>query len=247
MNALSVLIPHSERIVNEIMRGNIQRISDPVLKDQVKALIKQEGAHGAMHRKSNARLRQYFPVIGFFEKVQKIFMRLARRFSSSAFEVAIPAAFEHFTAAISRDVLLNYQKWTAGKSNQCIDFVNWHSLEEIEHQAVCYDVYKSMHSSGWRLVLVLLFFWMPITVVSTYGIQLYLLHKDRVIYKPKNWLPYLKFVGGSLGLFTKGIFQYRNKGFQPWLPADKALYLASLARLDEIHPQANVKVAESSA
>ncbi len=247
MNALSILIPHSERIVNEIMRNNLKRISDPVLKDQVSALIKQEGAHAAMHRKSNARLMECYPAISFFEKTQQTFMGLVRRFSSSAFELAIPAAFEHFTAAISRDVLKNHKKWTSGKSNQSIDFVNWHSLEEIEHQAVCYDVYKAMHNSGWRLVLILLCFWMPITVVSTYGIQLYLLHKDRVIYKPKNWLPYLKFVGSSIGLFTKGIFQYRHPDFQPWQPADKALYLASLARMEESHEEDSLKVAEPRA
>jgi len=231
MNALSVLIPHSERIVMQIMRSELRCIKDPILKQQVQALIKQEGAHAGMHRQSNERLKQAFPAIGFFEKIQVSFMKLVMTCASRAFVIALPAAFEHFTAAISRDYLSHHQHWTGEKNNQAIEFVNWHALEEIEHQAVCLDVYKTQYSSGWRLVWLLLFFWMPLTLISTYGIQLYFLHKDRVIYHPKNWLPYLRFLGRSAKVFSKGIFAYRKKQFRPWQATDQKLYEDSLEKI----------------
>lgn len=234
MNALSVLIPFSERTVNEIMRERVEQITDPQLKEEILMLVKQEGNHAVIHRKSNTLLQQCgYPAIPFFERVQKSAMTLIRRVSSNAFEMAIPAAFEHFTAAISREFLTHRDSWTGAKNNDAINFVVWHSLEEIEHQSVCYDAYKALHSSQWRLVLALLFFWMPMTLLSTYVIQLYLLHKDRVIYKPRYWLPYFRFIGSSIGLFTKGLFKYRKKGFSPWMPSDQALYQQALAQYEK--------------
>ena len=233
MNALSILIPHSERTVNAIMRQNIKQLSDARLKEEVMALIKQEGAHAAMHQKSNLYLKRCgYIKIAFFESLQKKSMSMIRRVSSNAFEMAIPAAFEHFTSAISRDFLMNKDEWTGPQSNESIDFVVWHSLEEIEHQAVCYDAYKALYPSQWRLVFALLFFWVPLTVLSTYIVQLYLLHKDRVIYQPKNWIPYFRFLSGNIGLFTKGIFKYRKKEFQPWNLSDEVLYNKALTEFE---------------
>jgi uncharacterized protein len=233
MNALSVLIPHSERTVNAIMRKNVSLISDARLKDEILSLIKQEGAHAAMHQISNKQLKQCgYTKIALFEKLQKKSMSMLRRASSDAFEMAIPAAFEHFTSAISRDFLAHKDEWAGHQANEAVDFATWHSLEEIEHQAVCYDAYKALYPGQWRLVLALLFCWVPLTVLSTYIVQLYLLHKDRVIYQPKNWLPYFKFLSGSIGLFTNGVFKYREKGFQPWSSLDEALYHKTLAQFE---------------
>ena len=233
MNALSILIPHSERTVNAIMRQNIKQISDAHLKKEVMTLIKQEGAHAAMHQKSNLRLQQCgYTKIALFEKLQKKSMTMIRRVSTDAFEMAIPAAFEHFTSAISRDFLANKDEWTGSQDNEAVDFAVWHSLEEIEHQAVCYDVYKALHPGQRRLTFALLFCWVPLTVLSTYVVQLYLLQKDRVIYNPKNWVPYFKFLSGNIGLFTKGIFKYREKEFQPWNPEDEALYHKALTQFE---------------
>ncbi|MCP5205894.1 MAG: metal-dependent hydrolase [Hahellaceae bacterium] len=231
MNALSVLIPYSERTVNEIMRKNFDAVNDPTLQGEILVLIKQEGNHAVIHKKSNDLLQQcHYPAIRFFEWLQKKSMLLIRKCSSHAFEMAIPASFEHFTSAISRDFLTHSKEWTGTQNNAAIDFVNWHSFEEIEHQAVCYDAYKALYKSQWRLVLSLLFFWMPMTVLSTYAVQLYFLHKDRVIYKPSNWLPYLKFIKQSIGLFTNGIFKYRHAEFKPWQTNDQVLYECHLAK-----------------
>ncbi len=241
MNALSVLIPHSERIVMQIMRNEFSGIQDPILKQQVQALIKQEGAHAGMHWQSNVRLKQAFPAIYYFENIQVAFMKLVLACASPAFILALPAAFEHFTAAISRDYLTHHQLWTNGKGNQAVEFADWHALEEIEHQAVCFDVYKTQYKSGWRLVWILLFFWMPLTLISTFSIQLYLLHVDRVIYRPKNWQPYFRFVGSTLKVFCKGIFSYGKKQFRPWRASDQKLYQASLTRLVQAEPVRQAK------
>ncbi|MFT7111044.1 MAG: putative metal-dependent hydrolase [Psychrobacter glaciei] len=53
MNVLSILIPFSELSFSKILRANINKITDQTLSTQVRAMIKQEGRHAAMHLKSN--------------------------------------------------------------------------------------------------------------------------------------------------------------------------------------------------
>jgi predicted metal-dependent hydrolase len=232
MNALSIFIPFSERSVIEILRNNIESIEDEELKKQIKDMAKQEGRHAAMHRKSNERIRSCYSGLSTIEKLQQFTMKWVRKLSSPAFEAAIPAAFEHFTSAVSRNILSNQAKWTGNKNNASIDFVIWHCLEELEHQAVGHDAYKALYKNRLRLLLSLLF-WSPLSMISVYGTQLYLMHKDRITYKPKNWLPYLKFIATSLPLFYKGTFQFCRKHYQPWSAADKTLYQTALAEFNQ--------------
>lgn len=229
MNALSVLIPYSEKTVNEIMRKNLDQIQDSVLKEEISGLIKQEGAHAFMHRQTNSLLVGCgYGKITVFEKIQKIMMSLLSRCSSKAFEMAMPAAFEHFTAAISRDFLAHQPYWTHKKKNQGIEFTKWHALEEIEHQAVCYDAFKALYKNPYRLSLLLILIWLPVFTISTFTIQLYFLHKDRVIYKPKYWPQYILFLGRSIRLFSKGIFNYAKPSFSTWSKSDLSLYQKNL-------------------
>ena len=232
MNALSIFIPFSERSVSEILRNNLDSIDDEILKQHVKDMIKQEGRHAAMHRQSNALIRQCYSGLGFVEKIQTKTINLVRKLSSRAFELTIPAAFEHFTSAVSREILSNTNSWTGNKTNPSIDFVLWHCLEEVEHQAICHDTYKSLHKSRLRLFASLVL-WIPLSMISIYGIQVYLMHKDRIIYKPKNWLPYLLFMGRSIPLFFKGTLHFCKKNYQPWSKGDKCLYLQSLREFNQ--------------
>lgn len=231
MNALSIFIPFSERSVIEILRSNEDRIEDANLKQQIKDMVKQEGRHAAMHRKSNERIRSCYSGLGTIEKLQQFTMKWLKKVSSRAFEAAIPVAFEHFTSAVSRDILSRPEKWTGNKNNASIDFVIWHCLEELEHQAVGHDAYKALYKSRFRLLISLLF-WSPLSMLTIYGTQLYLMHKDRIIYKPKNWLPYANFIIGSLPLFFKGTFQFCSKHYQPWSEADKALYQTTILQFN---------------
>ena len=152
MNALSILIPYSEKTVNEVMRKNSHRIQDSKLRQDIQGLIKQEGAHARMHRHTNTLLADAgFKKVVFFERLQKQLMSTLRRVSTDAFEMAMPAAFEHFTAAISRDFLTHPYYWYGNKESAAIEFSKWHALEELEHQAVCYDVFNSLYKNKYRL------------------------------------------------------------------------------------------------
>jgi predicted metal-dependent hydrolase len=188
-----------------------------------------------MHLRCNDLLKKCgYPAIRPFERFHKFFVGLLRRISPSAWELAMPAAFEHFTSAISRDFIVNHTFWTGDQSNAAIDFTNWHALEELEHQAVCFDVFAALERRTWLLTLSLLFIWMPATLVSVYGMQFYFLLKDGILLKRKNWGHYLKFVFQSLPMLTRGVLKYVDKGFRPWNPKDVQIYQAQKRKIQHI-------------
>jgi predicted metal-dependent hydrolase len=239
MNALSIVVPHSERTVIDIVRKYADNISDPKLLRDMDALIRQEGRHALMHLRCNDLLKKCgYPAIRPFERFHKFFVRILRRISPPVWELAMPAAFEHFTSAISRDFIVNHTFWAGDQSNAApnaaIDFTNWHALEELEHQAVCFDVFAALEKRTWLLTLSLFFIWMPATLVSVYGLQLYLLLKDGILLKGKNWGPYLKFVFQSLPMLTRGALKYIDKGFQPWNPTDVQIYQTQKRKIQNI-------------
>lgn len=231
MNAFSVLIPYSERMVVEILRDNLEQIRDPRLQEEAQGVIRQEGTHAALHRQCNRQLQAAgYKAVPTFERMEQWVESRLRRYASRNFELSMPAAFEHFTAQLSKEVLQNESFWTGGRDNAAVDFMVWHSLEELEHQAVCYDFYKALGGRQRRMTLYLWLCWIPLTVFSVYTIQLYFLHKDRVIYRPRNFLRYLRFIGRSLPLFFGNTFRYLKRDHHPWSASDQALYDRQKAR-----------------
>ncbi|MGR6872710.1 metal-dependent hydrolase [Pseudomonas sp. HK3] len=239
MHALSLFIPTSERIVIEIMRKQLTKLHDPSIRLLISDLIKQEGQHAAMHRRANLAILKFHPELTFVIHLQAGFMKFIQKISSSSFELVIPVAFEHFTAAISKDVLTHQRYWLGDKAekiNSAIDFLLWHCLEELEHQSVCYTIYKSQHKNNGRIILSLFLLWLPITMFSIFIVQLYLLIKDKTLLKPKNWLGYISFTMRTSRLFLKGIFKYCKHNHDVWNKNDVALYKAAENAFNQRHP-----------
>ncbi len=235
MNALSIVVPHSERTVIDIVRKYADNISDPKLIRDMDALIRQEGRHTLMHLQCNDLLKKCgYPAIRPFERFHKFFVRLLRRFSPTAWELVMPAAFEHFTSAISRDFIVNQAFWVGDQSNAAVDFTNWHALEELEHQAVCFDVFAALEKRTWLLTVSLFFIWMPATLVSVYGLQLYFLLRDGILFKGKNWRLYLKFVFQTLPMLTRDALKYIDKGFRPWCQKDIYIYQSQKQQIQHL-------------
>ena len=243
MNALSIVVPHSERTVIDIVRKYADNISDPKLIRDMDALIRQEGRHALMHLRCNDLLKKCdYPAIRPFERFHEFFVRLLRRFFPAAWELAMPAAFEHFTSAISRDFIVNQAFWVGDQSdgasnaapNVAIDFTNWHALEELEHQAVCFDVFAALEKRTWLLTVSLFFIWMPAMLVSVYGLQLYFLLRDGILFKGKNWWLYLKFVFQTLPILIRGALKYTDKGFRPWNQKDIQTYQSQRKKIQHI-------------
>lgn len=229
MHSLSLFIPTSERAVIEILRKQLKQTNAPETQHLIHALIKQEGQHAAMHRRANRRILTQHPELKWIDSLHNFFMKWVRKFSSHGFELAIPVGFEHITAATSKHVLTHKNDWFKKHSNnQATDFLLWHCLEELEHQAVCLSIYRTVYPNttlnNWRIILSLFLVWLPVTCFSVFTIQFYLLLKDKTLLSLGNWPKFLMFMGRTTGLFYKGLFTYRKNKHSAWSQKDITLY-----------------------
>lgn len=224
--SLSIFIPFSERCVSDILRAQLADITDEKLKHDVQAFIKQEARHGRLHLEINNRLKQHYKGLGILEAIQKRFVNIARKVFGKRFELAMPVAFEHFTATVSREILTNRKEWL-DKDNDLTHFVLWHCLEELEHQSVCIDAFHSKYKSPWPIILSLALFWAPISFTTISFSFLLLLLQQGHFKKPINIIKALRFMTKNHGLFFGEVFKYKHHSPE-WKDADKALYNASL-------------------
>ncbi len=145
--SLSSVFPDGEDFFVRSVRNFREQITDRELKKQVAGFIGQEAVHGREHRILNKR----FAELGYDTKRIEDFtrwgLRTRERFMTAKSNLAATAALEHFTATFA-EILLSepYARESIGRP-EVRDVFLWHALEEAEHKAVAFDVYKSVGGS----------------------------------------------------------------------------------------------------
>lgn len=145
--ALSALFPDGEDYFVRSVRHYRDSIDDPVLKRQVAGFIGQEAMHGREHRAFNERLDK----LGYHSKLIEGIVRKGLKFRQKAAppiaNLALTAALEHFTATMA-ELLLTSEESRQQIGHEAVrDLFVWHALEESEHKAVAFDVYRAVGGS----------------------------------------------------------------------------------------------------
>lgn len=151
---LSALFPEGEEFFVRSVRRYRDRVRDPVLARQVAGFIGQEAVHGREHRVFNDRLGDLGYPTKSFERLTGRILRLLERISPPIANLATTAAVEHFTATLAEVVLTSEDGDFPGKGGQfkeqaVRDLFVWHALEESEHKAVAFDVYRAVGGPEW--------------------------------------------------------------------------------------------------
>jgi len=142
--SLSAVFPDGEDFFVRSVRHYRDEITDPELKRQVAGFIGQEAVHGREHRVLNDHLDQLGYPTKRFERITKKGLAIRERALSSKSNLAATAALEHFTATLA-ELLLSSEETRELFGHQAIkDLFLWHALEESEHKAVAFDVYKAV-------------------------------------------------------------------------------------------------------
>jgi hypothetical protein len=141
MSVLSGVFPDGEDFFVRSVRRQRDQITDPVLKRQVAGFIGQEAMHGREHRALNDRLAELGYPVKRIEKVIKWSLGTRERIMSPQSNLAATAALEHFTATFA-ELLLSNERAREMVGDRALDLFLWHALEESEHKAVAFDVYK---------------------------------------------------------------------------------------------------------
>jgi len=227
MNALSATFPEGERFFIESVVHYKDAAVEP-LKSQVKAFVRQEAMHTREHIAFNEHITNAGYDITGIEARTVERLTLARSRHPIA-QLAVTVAMEHFTAILANDLLGN-KKRLEGAEAEIANLWRWHSIEEIEHKSVAFDVYMAATKSltpfkRWSIrtrimVLTTNNFFRSMTV----HVQ-DLLKQDGIDPKTQK-IKALKVLFGKNGMLKGALGHYLAfymPGFHPWKVDDRKL------------------------
>lgn len=155
--ALSAVFPPGEDFFVRSVRRVRDRIDDPGLARRVAGFIGQEATHGRAHTALNARLAVLgYPTEGIARLTDRL-LRLRERIAPAKADLALTAAFEHVTATLAELVLTDTDTDTRARVRHpsVRALLCWHALEELEHKAVAFDVYRAVGGGETLRILVM--------------------------------------------------------------------------------------------
>jgi predicted metal-dependent hydrolase len=215
---LSSVFPDGEDFFVRSVRAALDRITDPVLIKDVEGFIGQESMHGREHRMLNDKLAELgYPThqIGQYVRVVTAWRE---KFQGQKGNLGFTAALEHYTASLAEN-LLGHEEARAEIGHPGFRYLlMWHALEEAEHKAVAFDVFRAVGGSE-RMRLVTM--WLThLTFVLETGIWTGIsLARDR--YARRHPLKVAKSAWRlRRSPFTtpeavRQLFEYHRRGFHP--------------------------------
>jgi len=182
---LSGVFPDGEEYFVRSVRRYRDEVSDPDLRRQVAAFIGQEALHGREHRALNDRLAELGYGTKGVERYARMGLAFRERVMSPLVNLASTAALEHFTATLAETVLTSADARAAIGAQEILDVLLWHSLEESEHKAVAFDVYRAVGGSErtrrWVMEFITVTFIGGMAIQTAIGVA-----RDRETYRSGN-------------------------------------------------------------
>ncbi|HEX2848961.1 MAG TPA: metal-dependent hydrolase [Acidimicrobiales bacterium] len=141
---LSSVFPDGEDYFVRAVQRVQARITHPALRADVDGFVGQESMHGREHRVLNDRLAELgYPSRAIGSYVRWLF-RNRERIRNERLHLGFTAALEHYTATLA-ETLLELPEARAEVGHPAVQsLLMWHALEESEHKAVAFDVYRAV-------------------------------------------------------------------------------------------------------
>ncbi len=223
-NSLSIMLPEGERFFIKVARQLLPSLKDDLLIKETRGFIAQEAAHSAQHMLYNNELRKMGYPVDRLEKFIRWQINFALKHLPLKWLAAMAASYEHYTALIGDGVLSN-AKWLDGADNGFADLWRWHSVEEVEHKAVTFDLYQST-GGGYLLRSFVMLVVSLNFIINLLIIQFSFLKFDKKLLDLTMWKQSLKFIFADSGMLSKLLIKYLayyRPGFNPWDDDNKTL------------------------
>ena len=118
--------------------------SSPVLQLAGQVDLAGIGLGNSLAHEVHDQLDLVRPITKRAERVTRAVLRGRERITSAKSNLAVTAALEHFTATLA-ELLLRDEDFRRSAGHQAVqDLFVWHALEEAEHKAVAFDVYRAV-------------------------------------------------------------------------------------------------------
>ena len=142
LTALSATFPAGERFFIDSVRD---QVNDDELQKQMSAFIGQEAMHSQAHAQFNDALNAADYGLEAFNQRLINSTNTLRTYSLRR-QLGATVAYEHFTAMIAGYLLEHPQLWQ-GLDDNLQQLWLWHSVEEVEHKSVAFDVYQHVFAA----------------------------------------------------------------------------------------------------
>ena len=236
-NALSMSFPVGEQFFIDAVREGAKHLTDSpehqALRETVRGFIGQEATHRHLHGLYNAHLEKQGLINHWGPRAARRLEKGRREMFNKSekgylHELAITAAYEHFTAIFGDLTLERIDQegdWFAQADDPLKTLWRWHAAEESEHKCVAFDLYVTLGGDHrWRMR------WFNYVVVQftldTLRQTVNNLWHDRTLHKPSTWVSGMRFLLGRHGLIRRSIQPlraYRRPDFHPLQVGHNAL------------------------
>ncbi|MGP4845875.1 metal-dependent hydrolase [Marinobacter sp. 1Y8] len=237
-NALSLQFPDGEQQFINAVRLYRDEIKDPKLAAEVRGFIGQEALHGREHRRYNNALKSRGYDVDAIDARFRKHMDWVEKLPPNR-QLAGTCGAEHYTAVLA-NAILSDPEWMQSVSPKMRELWRWHAIEETEHKAVAFDVYRQCVGNERLRKIVFLF--------VTYNFTKYtflntcsMLRREGKLWSLRTWLDGINFLWGKPGIIRKCMpefMAYMKTGFHPWQQDNRALLDKSLDELNGRYSEA---------
>ncbi len=225
-NAMSMTFPVGEQSFIDSIKGVDhlidQRIESETERADLRSQLTDFSAQEATHRHIHAQYNAVLKTQGFENHVEKRIEKRLERFSTEhpMNMLAATCAYEHYTAILS-DIMLKNPAASDAMQPMMRRLWLWHALEETEHKAVAFDLYKRLggHERG-RIaayLLAMVFFQIDAFLQITNNLR-----RDGALWKPSTLWGMLTFYfgrpsrgNGWIWMTTRPLLAYFKRDFHP--------------------------------
>ncbi|MEV6336297.1 metal-dependent hydrolase [Nocardia vinacea] len=146
-NAVSFLAIGFEKMIVNMIREAMPRITDPAVAEEADAFVRQEGQHSTAHRQhANALIRRYPGLQETLNEVIAEFDRLTVK-TSLEYRLAYTADLEATFTPVFKLMLDNDSTLFQPGDDRVASLFIWHFVEEVEHRSSALIIFDSIVGS----------------------------------------------------------------------------------------------------
>jgi hypothetical protein len=231
INAFQSLFPEGERLFIDAVRDCTEKnptvvTEDPVFHDDLNHFIEQEGRHSVVHDKWTKALAAVgYQQMDTYTMLLHRFRTWARSHLDKMTRLSITIGAEQYTASMTRLFACDRPDLVFASAPLFQKIFLYHTMEELEHKSVCYDLYQKYHGGYLRRMLgmgfISYYIWMNVLRRHRY-----LLRHDGMWDRPHRrefWVFYLGKKGLMRALLPR-ILEYMRPSFHPWQSDERTLF-----------------------
>lgn len=231
LNALSMFLPMGETNFINSIKNFENELKNPELLEKARDFYGQESAHTSAHMSYNCLLKEH----GFdadrvarkvenWKKFRENRIKDDNKYGTNRKFLALTACTEYVICCCAEQILKMPEILDRVETNLA-NLWKWHAVEEIEHKAVAHDIYYAVGGRYRERMFALSLLTFGILV---FGILefVYILRKEKLLFKLKTWTFLFRFTFFRPGFFVKiipGYMKLFKFNYKPW--ANDNLYL----------------------